>query len=139
MRNPPPGATITAAPLALSGSGRNGVSVARETLRTKGSPHCLYQVSCAVWPSTPPVPSGMAFDSSGASIGVFGGSCANTVEAASKTRPTLMKAPFTKATMEPPSLTKGIMPSPQASAALTSLSLAVSSGIRSRQKLFGGR
>ena len=84
IRKPPPGATITAAPFALPGSGRNGVSVACETLRTKGSPHCLYQVSFAVCPSTPPVLRGMAFGSAGASICVFGGSCASVdVETAS--------------------------------------------------------
>jgi hypothetical protein len=68
MRKPPPGATMTAAPLALAGSGMNGVSVARETLRTKGLPHCLYQVSFAVCPSTPPVFRGIAPGSAGASI-----------------------------------------------------------------------
>ena len=38
-RKPPPGATITAAPVALPGAGRNGVSVAVDTLRAIGLPH----------------------------------------------------------------------------------------------------
>ena len=37
--NPPPGATITAVPLALAGSGRNGVSVATLTSRAKFFPY----------------------------------------------------------------------------------------------------
>src|SRR5690606_4021876 len=78
-RNAPPGATITAAPVACAGSGRKGVSVARDTLRTNGSPHCSYQLSSAGWPGTPPVLSGIALGSAGAGIGVFGASsCACT-------------------------------------------------------------
>jgi hypothetical protein len=68
-RKPPPGATMTAAPFALPFSGRNGVSVAVETLRAIGSPHWRNQLSLAVCPSTPPVPSGMALGSGGASSG----------------------------------------------------------------------
>ena len=66
---PPPGATITAAPFALPGSGRKGVRVAVEMFRAIGSPHWRNQVSGAGWSSTPPVPSGMAFGSAGASRG----------------------------------------------------------------------
>src|SRR6187399_2354397 len=103
IRKPPPGATITAAPLALAGSGRNGVSVARETLRTKGSPHCLYQVSFAACPSTPPVFSGIAFGSAGASIWVFGGSSAKAGTASIVASAAVMTAPVLKADMISPS------------------------------------
>src|SRR5690625_5434205 len=44
---PQPGATITAARFALSGSGRKGVSVAVEIFRDIGSPNCRDQVSGA--------------------------------------------------------------------------------------------
>src|SRR6188768_4547588 len=66
---PPPGATITAAPFALPALGRNGVSVAVEIFRAIGSPHWRNQVSGAFWPSTPPVPSRIAFGSAGFSSG----------------------------------------------------------------------
>src|SRR5688572_17856274 len=46
-RKPPPGATMTAAPLAVPGLGKNGVSVAVEMFRAIGSPHCRNQVSVA--------------------------------------------------------------------------------------------
>src|SRR5688572_33247909 len=36
---PPPGATITAAPFAVPGLGKNGVRVAAEMFRAIGSPH----------------------------------------------------------------------------------------------------
>ena len=39
VRKPPPGATTTAAPLALAGSGRNGVIVATVTLRANWLPY----------------------------------------------------------------------------------------------------
>ncbi len=67
--NPPPGATITLVPLALFGSARKGVKVALVILRAMGSPHCRNQDSCAGWSATPPVFSGIARGSSGASIG----------------------------------------------------------------------
>src|SRR5690606_39528511 len=73
---PPPGATMTAAPFALPGSGRNGVSVAVEMFRAIGSPHWRNQVSGAGWSSTPPVPSGMAWGSGGVSSGEIVPSCA---------------------------------------------------------------
>src|SRR6187551_3837846 len=44
---PPPGATMTAAPFALPGFGKKGVSVALEILRAMGSPHWRNHVSRA--------------------------------------------------------------------------------------------
>src|SRR5688572_9343592 len=67
--NPPPGATMTAAPFALPVLGKNGVKVAVEIFRAIGSPHWRNQVSGAGWPSTPPVPSRIALGSAGASSG----------------------------------------------------------------------
>src|SRR5690606_10985147 len=66
---PPPGATITAAPVATSGFGRKGVRVALEMFRAIGSPHWRNQVSGAGCPSTPPVFKGIALGSGGASRG----------------------------------------------------------------------
>ena len=68
-RNPPPGATITAAPLAVPFSGKKGVSVALEMFLAIGSPHCLNQLSGAGWFSTLPVFRGIELGSSGASKG----------------------------------------------------------------------
>ena len=82
-RKAPPGATITAAPVAFSGSGRNGVNVAVEMLRAMGSPHWRNHDSSSCWPSTPPVPSGMALGSGGASMGYIGACCAKAEAAVS--------------------------------------------------------
>jgi len=60
-----PGATITVAPFALPGNGKNGVRVAVVMLRAIGSPHWRNQDSEAGWLSTPPVPRGIAFGSAG--------------------------------------------------------------------------
>jgi len=46
--NPPPGATTTAAPVAVAGSGRKGVSVATVTLRAKTLLYCECHDSAAV-------------------------------------------------------------------------------------------
>src|SRR5690606_41467366 len=66
---PPPGATRTAVPLALPGSGKKGVRVAAVILCAMGSPHWRNQVSEAGWIFTPPVPRGIAWGSSGVSSG----------------------------------------------------------------------
>ena len=69
QRYPPPGATMTAAPLALPFSGKNGVKVAWEIFLAIGSPHWRNQVSGAGWSFTDPVPKGIALGSFGASNG----------------------------------------------------------------------
>jgi hypothetical protein len=61
VRKPPPGATTTAAPLALAGSGRNGVIVATVTLRANLLPYCECQDSGAVASGSVPVPISTAF------------------------------------------------------------------------------
>jgi len=71
VRKPPPGATITAAPVALAGSGRKGVSVATVTLRANTLPYWLCQLSCTVAPGSAPVPSTMAPGWAGIAIGVI--------------------------------------------------------------------
>src|SRR5215212_8332988 len=71
VRNPPPGATTTAAPDALDGSGRYGVSVATVTLRAKRLPYWLCQDSFAVAPGSGPVPSSIAFGGAGVGTGVI--------------------------------------------------------------------
>src|SRR5919206_3906222 len=57
VRKPPPGATITAAPVAFDGSGRKGLRVATVTLRANLLPYWLCQDSGAVAPGNGPVPS----------------------------------------------------------------------------------
>ena len=52
VRKPPPGATITAAPVAFAGSGRKGVSVATVTLRANVLPYWLCHDSGAVAPGS---------------------------------------------------------------------------------------
>ena len=61
VRKPPPGATTTAAPLALAGSGRNGVSVATVTLRANWLPYWECHDSGAVASGSGPVPISIAF------------------------------------------------------------------------------
>src|SRR5690606_20549975 len=75
-RKPPPGATITAAPLPLPSGGRKGVRVASVTLRAKTLPYWLCQDSGVVAPGSGPVPSAMAVGCAGVSIGVIVSSCA---------------------------------------------------------------
>lgn len=87
IRKPPPGATITARPLASAGSGRNGVSVAVETLRVIATPYWRNQASGACDPATPPVPSGIAVGSAGAAVGTIRASCASAGAASASTTP----------------------------------------------------
>src|SRR4051812_35990778 len=71
VRNPPPGATITAAPLALEGSGRNGRSVATVTFRANLLPYWLCHDSATVAPGNGPVPSSIASGCAGVSMAVI--------------------------------------------------------------------
>ncbi|EWS82453.1 hypothetical protein BF93_11035 [Brachybacterium phenoliresistens] len=70
-RNPPPGATITAVPVAATGSGRKGVSVAVLTLRANTLPYSRCQASGAETSGGSPVPSSIASGWAGVSIGVI--------------------------------------------------------------------
>src|SRR4029453_19581138 len=45
VRKPPPGAPITAAPVAFDGSGRKGLRVATVTFRANMLPYCLCHAS----------------------------------------------------------------------------------------------
>ncbi|WBS05244.1 hypothetical protein OU994_13645 [Pseudoduganella sp. SL102] len=76
VRKPPPGATITAAPVALPLGGRNGVRVATVTLRANTLPYCRCHDSCTVAPGSAPVSSTIASGCAGAAIGVILSSCA---------------------------------------------------------------
>lgn len=76
VRKPPPGATITAAPLPLPLAGRMGVSVATVTLRAKTLPYWRCQASGAVAPGNAPVPSSIAPVCDGIAIGVILSCCA---------------------------------------------------------------
>src|SRR4030095_12233557 len=78
-RKPPPGATTTAAPLALAGSGKNGVNVATVTLRANWLPYCLCHDSGFVAPGSGPVPISIAFGCDGVAMGVILSFCAWTV------------------------------------------------------------
>jgi hypothetical protein len=71
VRKPPPGATITAAPVALAGSARYGVSVATVTLRANALPYWRCQDSGTVAPGSGPVPSTIASAWAGVAIGVM--------------------------------------------------------------------
>src|SRR5690606_253164 len=75
-RKPPPGATITAAPVALAGSGRNGVRVASVTLRANTLPYCLCQTSGFFASGSGPVGSLIASGWTGVAIGVMRSSSA---------------------------------------------------------------
>jgi hypothetical protein len=71
VRKPPPGATITAAPVAFEASGRKGVRVATVTLRANMLPYWLCHVSGAVAPGKGPVPSSIALGCAGISMAVI--------------------------------------------------------------------
>src|SRR5690606_32463850 len=86
-RKPPPGATITAAPVALSGSGRNGVSVASVTLRANTRSYWRCQLSGLVAPGSGPVPSGIASGCAGVSIATMVSSCATAAPAHARRLP----------------------------------------------------
>src|SRR5690606_17829206 len=83
-RKPPPGATMTAAPVALAGSGRNGVSVASVTLRANTRSYWRCQASLAVAPGNGPVPRTMASGWAGIAIGTMVSSCAAAADAHSR-------------------------------------------------------
>jgi hypothetical protein len=68
VRKPPPGATITAAPLAFDGSGRKGRRVATVTFRANLLPYWECHDSEAVAPGNGPVPSSTASGCAGISI-----------------------------------------------------------------------
>ncbi len=101
-RKPPPGATITAVPVALAGSGRNGVSVATVTLRANTLPYWRCQASGFFASGSAPVPSSIAAGCAGMAMEVIASSCALAGAAiahdrnvASATRPKLgMKRNF---------------------------------------------
>ena len=76
VRKPPPGATITAVPVALAGSGRNGVRVATVTLRAKTLSYWRCHDSAVPAPGSAPVPSSMASGWAGIAIGTIASSCA---------------------------------------------------------------
>ena len=73
---PPPGATITAVPVALAGSGRKGVSVATVTLRANTLPYWLCQDSDDFAPGSAPVPSSIASGCAGIGMGAILSRCA---------------------------------------------------------------
>src|SRR4030095_9257980 len=75
-RKPPPGATTTAAPLALARSGRKGVSVATVTFRANLLPYSLCQDSGVFAPGSAPVPMSIALGCEGVAMGVILLSCA---------------------------------------------------------------
>src|SRR5438309_5380257 len=75
-RNPPPGATIAAAPVAFPESGRYGVNVATVTFRANALSYCRYQLSCVVAPGRDPVPRGIASCWGGVEMGVIAAFCA---------------------------------------------------------------
>jgi len=108
VTKPPPGATITAAPVALAGSGRNGVSVASVTLRTNELPYCLCQLSVSFAPGSGPVSSLIAFGWAGVAIGVMASFCADAGSAstASASGATTISARTANplATIRPPTL-----------------------------------
>src|SRR5690606_25820262 len=83
-RKPPPGATITAAPVAFAGSGRNGVSVASVTLRANTLPYWRCQASCCFASGRVPVSSAIALGWSGASITVMVSSWADAAGASAQ-------------------------------------------------------
>ena len=58
--NPPPGAMITPAPVAVPGSGRNTVMVGSTTFRTPRAPVLPNTASCCVQPSEPGAPPGQS-------------------------------------------------------------------------------
>src|SRR6478609_4367161 len=68
VRNPPPGATITAAPVALDFEGKNGVRVAILTFRANTRPYCECQDSSTVDSGNLPVFSTIAFGCLGTAI-----------------------------------------------------------------------
>ena len=76
VRKPPPGATTTAAPLALAGSGRKGVNVATVTLRANRLPYWLCQDSGFLASGRGPVPISIAVGCEGVGMGVILLSCA---------------------------------------------------------------
>ncbi len=71
VRKPPPGATTTAAPLALTGSGRKGVNVAIVTLRANRLPYWVCQDSGFFAPGNGPVPISIALGCEGVAMGVI--------------------------------------------------------------------
>src|SRR5687768_14528040 len=76
VRKPPPGATMTAARLALSGSGRKGVNVAIVTLRANRLPYWVCQDSGFFAPGSGPVPISIALGCAGVAMGVILSFCA---------------------------------------------------------------
>src|SRR6185369_6962604 len=76
VRKPPPGATTTAAPLALAGSGRKGVNVAIVTLRANRLPYCICQDSGFFASGSGPVPISIALGCEGVAMGVILSFCA---------------------------------------------------------------
>src|SRR4030095_15164708 len=84
VRKPPPGATMTAAPLALAASGKKGVSVAIITLRANLLPYWLCQDSGFFAPGSGPVPTSIALGCAGVAMGVIRSFCA-WADAASET------------------------------------------------------
>src|SRR6185295_9566771 len=82
VRKPPPGATTTAAPLALARSGRKGVNVATVTLRANRLPYCVCQDSEFFAPGSGPVPISIALGCEGVAMGVILSFCAWTAEIA---------------------------------------------------------
>src|SRR5690606_30458259 len=76
VRKPPPGATITAAPLALPSAGRKGGRVASVTLRANMLPYWLCHDSDVVAPGSGAVPRAIAVGCAGDAIAVIVSSCA---------------------------------------------------------------
>src|SRR5580704_8397093 len=76
VRKPPPGATMTAAPVAVDLDGRNGVSVAMLTFRANILPYWECHASSAVASGSLPVLSTIAFGCLGVAIGVILSFCA---------------------------------------------------------------
>src|SRR6185369_8616355 len=76
VRKPPPGATMTAAPLALAGSGRKGVNVAIVTLRANRLPYWVCHDSWFFAPGSGPFPISIALGCAGVAMGVILSFCA---------------------------------------------------------------
>src|SRR4029079_17919251 len=76
VRKPPPGATMTAAPLAFAGSGRKGVNVAIVTLRANRLPYWVCQASGFFAPGSGPVPMSIALGCEGVAMGIILSFCA---------------------------------------------------------------
>ena len=91
-RNPPPGATTTAVPVARAGSGRKGVSVATTTLRAKALPYWECHASGAVAPGSVPVPRVIAVGCAGMGVGTILSFCACAGAASSRSAVTAAAA-----------------------------------------------